>query len=49
MLPESVREIIARAARCAIRRKRGADRRRRLYMAAYLRTRKLAIAVREAK
>ena len=49
MLPESIREIIARAARCAMRRKRGAERRRRAYMSAYLRTRTLAIQIREAK
>jgi len=46
---ESVRQIIARAARLAIRDKRGAARRCRLYMAAYLRTRALAIRIREAK
>lgn len=49
MLPESVRVIIARVARRAIRGKRGAGRRpSHLHGRAYLRTRALVIRVRDA-
>lgn len=49
MLPEPVRKIIARAARLAMHGKRGAARRRRVYMTEYLKIRKLAIALRETE
>jgi hypothetical protein len=47
-LPENVREIIARAARCAAKRRRGRNK-RKAYLHAYHQTRRIAVAVRKAK
>jgi hypothetical protein len=46
-LPASVREIIARAARCAAKRRRSTK--RRTYLHAYHHARRIAVAVRKAK
>jgi hypothetical protein len=48
MIPESIRAIIRRAAKYAMKNRRGRNR-RRVYMETYLRTRRLAIAIRKAK
>jgi hypothetical protein len=47
-LPKNIREIIARAARCAAKRRRGRNK-RRVYLRTYCRTRALVIRVRKAK
>jgi len=48
MLPERIREIIARTACFAMRGRRGKNR-RRVYLRTYHQTRRIAVAVRGAK